>query len=232
MCLSKFWANTTLRTDCGSISRGKGQQYEYTHDDTCPVRYDQFPRLLCLLQPGEYVVSSTIWYAISRGKSNRTQTQVGGDQNGGSLRAATYSPNTLNQYTSRTVPGAVDIMGLVPPAATHSVNGQAAYHHNEYFQKALTVNNNGTVVWQGVTNVAVLGNESITNKGYLLVPPANQTFQYGIWTVPVNQGCLWGVFYPRYPDRPAEAGSWMRRSQRASYVGFRIASNGCCWKGI
>ncbi len=36
---------------------------------------------------------------------NRLSTKAGGDQNGGNLRSATYTPNLLNQYSSRTVPG-------------------------------------------------------------------------------------------------------------------------------
>jgi YD repeat-containing protein len=43
---------------------------------------------------------------------NRTSTKAGGDQNGANLRAATYSANNLNQYTNRTVPGAVDVTGI------------------------------------------------------------------------------------------------------------------------
>ena len=36
---------------------------------------------------------------------NRTQTQAGGDQTGGNQRLANYSVNTLNQITSRDLPG-------------------------------------------------------------------------------------------------------------------------------
>src|SRR2546422_3437657 len=40
---------------------------------------------------------------------NRTSTKQGGDERGAGLRAATYSVNSLNQYTSRDVPGAADV---------------------------------------------------------------------------------------------------------------------------
>src|SRR5207247_1279642 len=43
---------------------------------------------------------------------NRTQTKAGGDQNGTGLRSATYSANSLNQYSSRTVPNAFDVVGI------------------------------------------------------------------------------------------------------------------------
>src|SRR5207247_8459796 len=42
---------------------------------------------------------------------NRTETKTGGDAAGSVLRSAVYSVNALNQYASRTVPGAVDILG-------------------------------------------------------------------------------------------------------------------------
>jgi len=38
---------------------------------------------------------------------NRTQAKSGGDQTGAILRTATYNANSLNQYTSRTIPNAV-----------------------------------------------------------------------------------------------------------------------------
>lgn len=57
---------------------------------------------------------------------NRKMTKQGGDQSGSSLRLATYSPNTLNQYTSRSVPAAADVVGLANAGATVSVNGLPA----------------------------------------------------------------------------------------------------------
>jgi hypothetical protein len=46
---------------------------------------------------------------------NRKETRVGGDGAGLSLRSASYSANALNQYTSRDVPGFVDIRGVANP---------------------------------------------------------------------------------------------------------------------
>ncbi|MGN6644717.1 MAG: hypothetical protein ACTHKU_17140, partial [Verrucomicrobiota bacterium] len=43
---------------------------------------------------------------------NRQSTKSGGDENGANLRSATYTANGLNQYTSRGVPGYVDVLGL------------------------------------------------------------------------------------------------------------------------
>jgi len=49
---------------------------------------------------------------------NRTGTKAGGNENGANLQSAKYTVNNLNQYTSRDVPGAVDVIGFADPAAT------------------------------------------------------------------------------------------------------------------
>ena len=63
---------------------------------------------------------------------NRTSTKVGGDASGSNLRSASYTPDNLNRYTSRTVPGAVDVTGIANASATVTVNSQTAYRKGEY----------------------------------------------------------------------------------------------------
>jgi YD repeat-containing protein len=70
---------------------------------------------------------------------NRTSTKAGGDQGGTGLRTASYTANSLNQYTSRDVPGAVDVLGVAHYNAT--VVGQSTCRRSEYFWKQLTGNN-------------------------------------------------------------------------------------------
>jgi len=43
---------------------------------------------------------------------NRKVARRGGDENGWNLRQSIYTANLLNQYTQRTVPGFVDIIGV------------------------------------------------------------------------------------------------------------------------
>ena len=79
---------------------------------------------------------------------NRTSTQAGGDQKGQNLRQSSYTTNALNQISSRTVPGAVDVMGLtLANNATVSVNGQAAWQKWDYFRQQLTVSNTHGAVY-------------------------------------------------------------------------------------
>jgi RHS repeat-associated protein len=91
------------------------------------------------------------------------------------LRSASYSANTLNQYTSRDVPGAVDLMGLGLATNTVTVNGQTAYRKGEYFRQQLTVNNASAPVWQSVTN-SETGQTSVT--GAVFVPKTPENFYY------------------------------------------------------
>jgi hypothetical protein len=79
------------------------------------------------------------------------------------LRSASYLANSLNQYTNRTVPGAVDVMGLGFATNTVTVNNQTAYRKGEYFRKEIPVSNGSVPVWQAITNAAT-GQASIIGK--------------------------------------------------------------------
>ena len=79
---------------------------------------------------------------------NRTKTLAGGDQNGAGLRQASYTANALNQYSSRTVPGAVDVIGSVTNTGSVWVNQIIPYRTNNYFWEALPVTNGPGPVYQ------------------------------------------------------------------------------------
>ena len=65
---------------------------------------------------------------------NRTSTTVNG-------RSANYTANTLNQYTSRDVPGAIDVRGEAATTATVTVNQQPTARQGKTFYKAHPVAN-------------------------------------------------------------------------------------------
>ncbi|MCO5052924.1 MAG: hypothetical protein M9920_11545 [Verrucomicrobiae bacterium] len=69
-------------------------------------------------------------------------------------RQATYSPNILNQYTSRTVPGFVNVLGTATNTATVSLWSQdnlALYtpttRQGDYFRGEMLFNNNTGALW-------------------------------------------------------------------------------------
>jgi hypothetical protein len=108
---------------------------------------------------------------------NRRSSKAGGDANGSALRPANYSVNSLNQYSTRDVPGAVDVLGIALATNAVTVNGQSTYRKGEYFRKELFVSNGSTAAWQSVTNAAP--NEA-TITGCVFVPKSQETFWYDL----------------------------------------------------
>ena len=127
---------------------------------------------------------------------NRKATVTGGDQWGANRRYASYSANALNQYTQRTVPGFVDLIGSATNRATVTVNNIPASRYGDYFRVETPVNNNTGAVWLTLTNLAVLQqgtNADIvaTNIGHTLMVQSPEAFvhdadgnlsQDGRWT--------------------------------------------------
>jgi len=121
---------------------------------------------------------------------NRQTTGVGGDANGQNLRSASYSANLLNQYTSRTVPGYVNVTGTATNTATvtlWSTNSLTPYtptsRKDEYFRGEMPVNNSTGAVWLTLTNLATLTNASTADvvarvKGNLFLAKTPETFGY------------------------------------------------------
>src|SRR5690606_35319412 len=106
---------------------------------------------------------------------SRLSTESGGDENGANLRSATYTPNRLNQYSQRTVPSYVDVMGLALATSTVTCNSQATYRKGEYFRKELSANNCSAALWEAVS-VAATGETTV--NGNVFVPQTPEAFTY------------------------------------------------------
>jgi RHS repeat-associated protein len=129
---------------------------------------------------------------------NRTQTKAGGDAAGANLRSASYTANSLNQYTSRTVPGYLNVIGTAATNATVAVNSQATYRKGEYFRGELAVANGSSPVWQTITNAGVVRSTSTNNPdvftrvtGHLFVAQTPEAFGYDADGNLTNDG-RWG----------------------------------------
>ncbi|HEU5072417.1 MAG TPA: type IV secretion protein Rhs, partial [Verrucomicrobiae bacterium] len=104
-------------------------------------------------------------------------------------RTASYTANLLNQYSSRTVPGYVNVLGEATNAATVTVwtqdGGFACERHDAYFRAEVTASNSAAPEWLNLTNLAVLNNGTnadliATNTGNLFVAQTPETFQYDL----------------------------------------------------
>jgi len=103
---------------------------------------------------------------------NRKTAGSGGDhdQYGGALHYASYWANSLNQYTSRDVPGYVNVIGSAKTNATVSLWTPDGYwaqtsRKADYFRGELPLNNTTGALWLTITNLAVLNNG--TNRDIL-----------------------------------------------------------------
>ena len=84
-------------------------------------------------------------------------------RNGSGSRKAEYTANNLNQYTSRTVPGALDILGAAHSNSTITVNGQAATRQGAYYHQEIAGTNDAAAVWQPISVVGTLSGTGTNN---------------------------------------------------------------------
>ncbi len=114
---------------------------------------------------------------------NRKTASAGGDQWGANLRYENYGANNLNQYTHRTVPGAVEVIGSATNTATVTVNNQPTYRKGNYYRAQLSLTNSAGPVYQSVTNLAVqnegTSQDIISNfTGNVFLPQNPESFTY------------------------------------------------------
>ena len=109
---------------------------------------------------------------------NRTSTKT-------NERDSDYTANSLNQYTQRTVPGAVDVLGSAATDATVTVNNESVVRKGEYFYKELAIANTVSAAYPSLdivgvkTNVGPNGEDAVTEEtGHLFVPRTPEPFTY------------------------------------------------------
>ncbi len=122
---------------------------------------------------------------------NRKTAASGGDQWGANLRYENYAANSLNQYTSRTVPASIDILGAAHSNATvtiwssnASVMPVVTTRKGEYFRGEVRFTNAAGPVYLGITNIAVLQTPThdiiTTDIASLLHPHATESLNYDL----------------------------------------------------
>ncbi|MDD5678394.1 MAG: hypothetical protein PHW60_10455 [Kiritimatiellae bacterium] len=96
-----------------------------------------------------------------------------------------YTANNLNQYTQRTIPGVIDVLGSAETNTTITVNELAASRHGMYWYKGLSVTNDSAAVYQDVNVVGVYSPpdtndpEIVTSvTGHVFVAKTPEPFTY------------------------------------------------------
>jgi RHS repeat-associated protein len=88
-------------------------------------------------------------------------------------RAATYTPNALNQYENRTIPRAYDVIGKADAAASVTVDGNPATRLDEYFYKELTAGSGAVHVPYTVQATDASGTTTRNGGKFLQATPEN-----------------------------------------------------------
>ena len=101
----------------------------------------------------------------------------GGDGNGWNLRESLYSANLPNQYSQRTVPEYVNILGVAFATNLLYVNSQIANRKGECSWTELSMNNTTGSVWQPV---AVTPTGLTTVTGNVFVARTPEVFSYDL----------------------------------------------------
>jgi RHS repeat-associated protein len=182
-----------------SPAGGGAQSYTYTYNNlnqrTRVTREDSSYWSYVYNDRGELVSGKKYWadnapvwgaqteYSFDN-IGNRTSAKNGGNQFG-ALRTSSYTANSLNQYSQRSVPGAVDITGAANAAATVSVNDQATVRKGDYLYKELAIDNGAAPVYADVkvvgarNNFGAGGEDAVTAKGgRVFIPQAVESFAH------------------------------------------------------
>jgi RHS repeat-associated protein len=173
---------------------------------------------------------------------NRQSSGRGGDVMGIGLRQSYYSANLLNQYTRRTVPGAVDVIGTANANATVTANNQRAYRRDDYYWAQAGLSNGAAAVWASVTNIAVLNNGAnpdivATNMGNVFLAQTPEVYGYDLDGNLTNDG-RWSYTWDAENRLTgmtslagAPAGSKLQLGFTYDYKGRRVQKTVSSWNG-
>lgn len=139
---------------------------------------------------------------------NRTQDTVNGVTD-------SYSPNALNQYTSRQTPGTLPVSGTAAPASTVSINGSAlsgSEWQNQYFYRDIAKNPT-TGGMQSIAYSGVLAGQTFADTAFAWARPTAENFAYdndgnltsdGLWNYAYDAENRLSTAYSQYPDETGQ----------------------------
>ena len=149
-----------------------GDYWEYAYDDLGQVVSGSKKQSDGTTYPG-----LAFGYEFDDIGNRRTSTASG--------QTSAYTPNAVNQYSARSVPGAVDLIGVAATNATVTVDMGPADRLGEHFHHQATVTNETSDIYQEFTIVGVV-NDVNTNGEDAVAEETRQRF------VPTDpEGCTY-----------------------------------------
>ncbi|HWA09836.1 MAG TPA: RHS repeat-associated core domain-containing protein [Opitutaceae bacterium] len=181
------------------------------------------------------VVARTFAYAYDNigNRSSSTTDGVG----------PSYTPNSLNQYASRTIPDAFTITGLAPTASTVTVDGNGTTRQGQYYSRAASLANGSAPAWASFTIAGSLGG-SISRGQFLPQTPENYTYdadgnltldgRWHYWWDGENRLIAMETIGHQSGDSTAVWNSGVPRQRLEflyDYLGRRVAKKTYAWSG-
>ncbi|HWA27857.1 MAG TPA: RHS repeat-associated core domain-containing protein [Lacunisphaera sp.] len=94
------------------------------------------------------------------------------------LQMSTYNANLLNQYTARTVPGIIELLGTADPAASITVNSAAIPRQDSFFYEQLAVDNSSTAQYSSLSVRGVNAGVTVDEVRHVFVAQSPEAFTY------------------------------------------------------
>jgi YD repeat-containing protein len=179
-----FWSSDGAVSSSAYLYNNANQRTRLTNEEGAywVYAYDNLGQVLSGKKywAGGAIVPGQQFECVHDDIGNWTTARTGGDANGANLRTATYTPNRLNQYSSRTNPGYAQVTGISHAEATVTVNSGSTYRHNEYFKREITVSNSSAPQYPSVTVSSILSGNNTSRVGNLFVPQATESYSHDL----------------------------------------------------
>lgn len=93
-------------------------------------------------------------------------------------RTSVYTPNSVNEYSQRTVPGYVNVVGQALADTSVTINGGAATRQGTAYHRELEVDNSNDPIYEAASVSGTRGSYTANREGNIFVPKTPETFSY------------------------------------------------------
>lgn len=158
---------------------GAGSHIAYGYNDrsevTAATAYEG--NTLTDTSDGSALGGRTFGYAYDNIGNRATATSGTQRSDSSQIYTTSYTANSLNQYTQRTVPATTYVTGLAPTNATVTVNGNTASRLHDYFYAAVTQSNSSAAQWVNTTSSSTYGGSA---SRFMFLPKTPEVYTYDL----------------------------------------------------